>query len=112
SAAIDTGPRSNIGTRAEADLLLTAPRLNATQLPNGKTMSYTIIHSDNADLSSPSNLAGSGLIVQTGVGSAGAAGDSKRIGLPSDHKQYLGFTVTGSASGDASDVSATLEWLF
>ena len=111
----DTGPRTQLGTfhARDAELLLTAPAVTTAQLPDGKTFTYTIIHSDNADLSSPVNLA-LAAIVQTAL-----AGPELRV-LPSDagFRATLNATsdslITPSASGtgDASGVSATLEILF
>lgn len=96
---------------ALVDLLLTAPAMNTTQMPDAKTMTYDIISSDNADLSSPTVIA-PGVIVQTGAGGAGCAAATARWRPSADSKAYIGLKATGSAAGDATGASATLEALF
>lgn len=110
STAIDTGTGTGGSQLADVELLLSAPAVSTGQLPDTKTFTYAIIHSDNSDLSSPSTLF-SAVITQTG--STGAAAATKRFGLPTDTKRYVGFTITPSASGtgDASAATATLEVL-
>jgi hypothetical protein len=113
SGSIDTGVRSNNAMMQGVELLLTAPALTTGQLPDGKTFTYAIVHSDNADLSASVAL-DPAAIVQTGAGGVGAAGASVRFKTPSILARYIGFTVTPSASGtgDASGATATLAMLF
>lgn len=111
ASAIDTGKSTSLGHQGgEFEFLLSAPAVTQAQLPDTKTFTYDIIHSDNADLSSPSTLI-EDCIVQTG--STGAAANSYRFRLPSSAKRYIGFKVTpsGSGTGDASAATATLEAL-
>lgn len=113
SGAIDLSAATQNATRLGFEFLLTAPAVTTLQLPDTKTFTYSIIHSDNADLSAPVNLF-PGLIVQTGAAGAGAALATARFKLPSDAKRYLGFSITPSASGtgDASAATATMEGVF
>lgn len=112
STAIDTGKVTSQGTQPEnVEWLLTAPALTTAQQPDAKTLTYSIITSDNSDLSSPTTLI-SGCIVQTGAGGAGAAAAEYRFRLPSDAARYLGFKAVGSATGNSSAASATLEAQF
>ena len=114
ASSIDTGKASSLGHQGgEHEYLLSAPLVTTAQLPDSKTFTYDIIHSDNSDLSSPVTLI-SALITQTGAGGAGAAAATKKFRLPSDAKRYIGFKVTASASGtgDASAATATLEGQF
>ncbi|MCC6425126.1 MAG: hypothetical protein IT447_16755 [Phycisphaerales bacterium] len=91
-------------------MLLTAPAVTTAQLPDAKTFTYAVIHSDNADLSSPATLFPT-VVVQTGAAGAGAAGASWRGKIPSTARRYIGFSITPAASGtgDASAATATLE---
>jgi hypothetical protein len=91
------------------ECVLTANILTITQLPDTKTMTFLVAHSDNADLSSSETLIASA-IVQTGATGGSAAAAEKRFRLPSNVKRYLGYTITPSASGtgDASAVSSSL----
>jgi len=110
SGAIDLGLTSRSDFVAPVELLLSAPALGATPLPDAKTMKYDLIHSDNSDLSSPATLVASA-IVQTGAGGAGDVAATWRFKPPSNVKRYLGFKATGSGAGDASGSSGTLELL-
>jgi hypothetical protein len=110
-AARDLGHGSFGDFLAKAEFKLSAPAVNATMAPDTRTFTYSIIHSDNADLSSPSVLYSS-VIVQTGAGGVGAAAASFTCRLPVDVKRYVGARVTsGASTGDASSVAATLEAL-
>lgn len=112
ASAIDTRKATTSGRQlAKMELLISAPAVTQSQLPDAKTFTYDLVQSDNSDLSSPSVLA-SALITQTG--STGAAAATKRHRLPTDAKRYIGLKVTPSASGtgDASGATATLEALF
>jgi hypothetical protein len=113
STAIDTGVRSANAIAPKIDLFLSAPALSTAQLPDGKTMTYTIIQSPNPDLSGYTPLNNS-VIVQTGAGGAGAAGATARVSTPDVMSRYIGFTVTPAASGtgDASGTTATMQMLF
>ena len=48
----------------------------------------------------------------TGAGGAGCAAATYRMKPPTNVKRYVGLKATGSASGDATTASATLEVLF
>ena len=110
-AALDLG-HGNFGDFvAQAEFKLSAPAVNATMAPDTRTFTYSIIHSDNSDLSSPTVLYSS-VIVQTGAGGAGAAAATYTCRPPVDVKRYVGVRiVSGVSTGDASSVAATLEGL-
>jgi hypothetical protein len=110
-AVLDLGHGSFGDFVAQVEFKLSAPAVNATMAPDTRTFTYSVIHSDNADLSSPTVLY-PGVIVQTGAGGAGAAAASHTCRLPVDVKRYVGARiVSGAATGDASSVAATLEML-
>ena len=110
-AAIDLGHGSLGDFVANAEFKLSAPAVNTTMLPDTRTFTYSIIHSDNADLSAPVVLYGS-VLVQTGAGAAGAAAATHICRLPVDVKRHIGVRVVASAAtGDASSVAATFEGL-
>ena len=97
---------------AQTEFKVSAPAVNTTMVTDTRTMTYSIIHSDNSDLSSPSVLISS-IITQTGAGGAGAAAASATFRVPLDMKRYLGVRiVSGISTTDSSAVSATLEGLF
>lgn len=111
-AAINLGLTSRGDFVAQMELKLTAPAVNATMAPDTRTFTYSIIHSDNSDLSSASVIH-SAVITQTGASSAGAASTTATVRLPVDVKQYVGVrVVSGASTADASSVSATLEGMF
>jgi hypothetical protein len=110
-AALDLGHGSLGDFVANAEFKLSAPAVNATMAPDTRMFTYSIIHSDNADLSSPVVLYPS-VITQTGAGGVGAAAASHICRLPVDVKRYVGTRVaSGASTGDASSVAATLEIL-
>lgn len=110
-AAIDLGHGSFGDFVAPAELKISAPAVTTTMLPNAATLTYSTIHSDNADLSSPSVLH-SAALTQTGAGGVGAAADSVVVRPPVDVKRYVGLRIVSSATvTDSSSVSATLEAL-
>lgn len=103
------------GTRgrllADMEFLLEAPAMNTTQMPNAKTMTYSIEMDDNSGFSS-ATVINAGLLVQTGAGGAGCAAASQRFRLPSNCERYVRVKATGSGAGDASGVSMTLTPVF
>ena len=112
SDPLDTG----VGARGEQigdmELLLTYPSLSLAQLPNTKTMSYSIICSANADLSSPTVVAPN-IVVQTGADPTDpTAGGTFRYRIPSNGARYWGAKATGVATVDGSASSLTLEMVF
>lgn len=112
SNGIDLGSKTAWGDRlAQCELLLSAPALTTTQQPDAKTLTYTIQHDDASDFGSAATLAGS-VIVQTGAGGAGAAAATFRMKIPTNCKRYVRVAIVGSATGDSSGASATLELLF
>ena len=111
SDAIDLENTSRADEVRDIELLLSAPALNVTEQPNSKMMIYDIIYSANSDLSSPTTYMAAA-ITQTGAGGVGAAAATKRIKLPSDAARYWGAKATGSAAGNATTASMTLELLF
>jgi len=111
SSALDLQNSSRGSFLAAAELLISAPAMGATPMPDAKTMKYDIIHSDNADLSSSATLFAAA-ITQTGASGAGCAAATFRWKPPSDVKRYIGVKATGSAAGDATASSFTIEMLF
>lgn len=110
--AIDLKHSSRGDFLANCEAKVSAPAVNTTMAPDTRTFTYSVIHSDNANLSSPTVLY-SGVITQTGAASAGAAAATATVRLPVDVKRYVGVRiVSGASTTDASAVSATLQLLF
>lgn len=110
SPGIDTGVSGSLGTHTgSVEYLLTAPALNTTQCPDGKTVKYSILVDTVDPVDSSSTVKLPDVITQTGAGGAGAAAATFRFRAASDWPRIIGFKVVGSASGDATGASATLE---
>jgi hypothetical protein len=110
-AAIDLGLGERGDFLANAEFKLSAPAVTTVMAPDTRTFTYSIVHSENSDLSEPTVLVAS-CIVQTGAGGAGAAADSYTFRAPVDVKRYVGVKiVSGASTANASTVSATLEVL-
>jgi hypothetical protein len=111
-AAIDLGHGAKGDFLANAEFKLEAPAVTTTMAPDTRTLTYSIIHSDNADLSAPTVLMPS-VIVQTGAGGAGAAAADYTFRPPVDVKRYIGVRIVSGASiTDSSARSATLRGMF
>src|SRR4051794_207478 len=89
STAIDLVKTANADTVANFELLVSVPACNTTQLPDAATHKFDIVHSDNADLSSPTTIAAT-VYTQTGAGGVGAAAGSFRFKFPDAVKRYVG----------------------
>jgi len=92
------------GTLGQVDLVLTAPALTATELPNTRTLTFAL--QDSADDSSFADVAGyEQICYQVGAGSAVAA-ESPRITLPSTVRRYIRVrATTGASTGNCSGKS-------
>lgn len=111
SDALDTMCGTRGDQLAPIEFLLSAPAMNATEMPDAKTMKYDIIYSVNADLSAPTTYI-TAAITQTGAGGVGCAAATFRVVPPVDGARYWGVKATGSASGNATTASMTFEMLF
>lgn len=103
SNAIDLGPHRKSGT---PELLILAPALTTTQLPNTETMTYIVEFAAATGFSTITRSITVG--VQTGAGGAGAVADEYRCGVASDADQYCRLKVTKTGTGNASTVSGTI----
>ena len=95
----------DLGEHAKAvDVVVEVPALNATILPDTRTMTTTIEVSTASNFS-PSVTVQS--VVQTGASSAGAAAVSVRGSVPPGYRYARAKIVSGASTTDASAVSAT-----
>jgi hypothetical protein len=112
SAGLDIGKTSALGDKSQdVEFLLSAPALTAAEAPDGRTLTYAIKWSENADLSAPTTYMPAA-IIQTGAGGAGAAAATFTFRVPSTAGRYLFLTITGNGEGDASGSAAAVEMLF
>lgn len=111
SAGINLGHTTKEDHLAECELLITAPALNTTQLPDTETMTWSVEVDDNASFSSATVL-NSAALVQTGAGGAGAAAATARVRLPSNVEQYVRVKATKTGTGDCSGLSGTAQLMF
>lgn len=110
-AGIDLGHGGFGDFLADAELKISAPAVTTTMAPDTRTFTYSVIHSDSANLGTPAIIHNS-VIVQAGAGGAGAAAAEAIVRLPVDVKRYVGLRiVSGASTTDASAVAATLELL-
>ena len=111
--ALDVGLVGDRGAReAECELLISAPALTTTELPDTKTMTYDVQASSSPTFASGNVDLGKAVITQTGAGGAGAAAATARFRLPSTCPRYVRVNATNSGAGDASGKSLTEEILF
>ena len=113
SCVVDLGAKGARDVlKAQLELLISAPALGTTPLPDTETMIYFVQMDSDVAFGSPTSVYGT-VLTQTGAGSAGAAAATKRVWLPSDCERYVRVGATGSTTiGDCSGSSVTAEALF
>lgn len=113
SNGIDLGALTGRGMRpSNVELVVEAPALNSSQLPNGTTMKYSVQQDDDPAFGSPETLFADA-IVQTGAGGIGAGSVVGRGRLPSDCKRYLRLSIqSGTGTGNASGATAEMSLRF
>lgn len=98
-------------TTETINLVVLAPALSTTILPDTRTMSYVI--ADSADNSSFTAIGTLATQVQTGAGGVGAAAATYTFKLPPNTRRYIRLQITsGASTTDASATSATFELAF
>jgi hypothetical protein len=106
-AAFDLG---ELSTRddfvAQCELLITAPALTTTQLPDASTATYSVEMSTDNFVTNTVIVADK-VLVQTGAGGAGAAAATARFRLPTQVSRYARVKVT-LAGSPGTCVAATL----
>lgn len=113
---VDLGITTQQGVApGNVEFLLTAPAMNATQMPDAKTMKYSILVDTVNPVDGSSTVLMPDVITQTGAGGVGCAAATYRFRLPSSNAlakaTIVGARAIGSAAGDATTASATLELL-
>ncbi len=108
---LDLGHGVNGSHVAPHEILIEAPALTTTELPDTETMTYSIETDDNAAFSS-ATIVDADVLVQTGAGGAGAAAAEQRYRLPTTCERYVRLKATNSGAGDASGKSMTFSLKF
>lgn len=113
--SIDSECTSAADFVARTEMLISAPALNTTVLPDTKTMTYALLASANSNMAGAVIVLNSA-IVQTGASGAGSAAKTVRYKLPTDialtYGRYIGLqAVSGANTTNAATLSATLEML-
>lgn len=110
SDGFDTQNSSRGTFQADAELVIAAPALGATPLPDGQTITYHVFHDTAVGFGSETLLATLG--VQTGAGGAGAAAAEFRLRLPTNVKRYVRAKAvkTGAANASASSAEVRLRF--
>jgi hypothetical protein len=111
SAGIDLQTDANSQFLPNGELLVSAPALTVTQLPNTQTIQYSVVTSANANMSNPTVVDLNGM-TQTGAGGAGAAASSFRFKPASNTQRYIAIRAVNSGSGDCSSASVTMQLVF
>lgn len=107
----DLGHGSKGDFLAQCELLIEAPALGATPLPNAKTMTFSVEHDTDPAFGTAVVLADK-VIVQTGAGGVGDGAETARFRLPTNVNRYVRVKATGSGAGDASASSFTVSVVF
>ena len=84
-----------------SELLVSAPALDATALPNTETVTYKLQHDSDSAFGSATDTAD--ILTQTGAGGTGADAAEARFAIPTDGERYWRVVATTSSStGDCS----------
>ena len=108
---IDTQKGTTGQNAGVEEWILKAPAMNTTEMPDAKTMIYSILMDTVEPIDGSSVILMPNVITQTGAGGAGCAAAEYRFRLPSDAQKLISFKAVGSAAGNATTASATLEVL-
>jgi len=106
---IDLGHSTRGDFVAPVEFLLSIPALTTSEQPDSKVLTYTVETDTDSNFGSPTVAMTLG--TQTGAGGAGAAAVEFRFTLPTTTERYVRTKATGSASGNSSTKSMTLEVL-
>ena len=79
-----------------------SPSLNTTQLPDTQTLTFSLLESNNSDLSAPTGTTVMG--IATGAGGVGASAATFCARLRFSGGRYFGVKCTASATAAASGV--------
>lgn len=96
---------------ADFELLIEAPALTTTELPDTETYKYSIETDDNAAFGSAKVLH-TDVMQQLGAGGAGAAAKSERVRLPSNCERYVRVRGTKTGTGNPSAKVFTVSLMF
>ena len=107
AAAIDLQQNGTGSFVADVEFQLDAPLLTAAELPDTKTITYSVLASANADMSSP-DVIHAAILTQTGDGVDGAAAATAKFTVTSETKRYISVKAVGVATVAASTKSLTL----
>ena len=110
SAGIDLGHGAKGDFLANVEVKISAPALTTTELPDTKTMTYSIQHDTDSAFGTVADLY-PGVIVQTGAGGAGAAAATFTAKLPVDVARHIRVKAVNSGAGDTSGKELTVEVL-
>lgn len=101
---------------AGCELEVSAPALTTTMLPDTRTATYDLLHSDEVNVDGTIKgpvVLQAGFILQTGAGGAGAAAVTKKIRPQTSIKKFVALRCTlGASTTDSSARSMTLDMLF
>lgn len=116
SQPIDTQNGPNGHFLAPCELVIEAPALSTTILPNAAVATYKVVHGDavdaNGNIVSPVDLIASAH-VQTGAGGAGAAAAEKRYRLPVNVKRFVALNVAfGANATTGAALKAGIDFAF
>lgn len=109
SGSIDLDITTRSDFVADAELRISSPALNGTELPNGETITYQVFHDTQSNFATETLLANVGTV--TGSGGTGAAAQEFRVRPPTNAKRYVRLKCVKTGTGNASAKSATIDLL-
>lgn len=110
SSTFDLGSGENIVRPPNVEIVVGAPALGATPLPNGKYMYYDLYHDTDSTMATEELLLRIGQ--QLGAGGVGDDAATLRTRLPSTCNRYIRVKATGTDAGDASGSNFSAQIMF
>ena len=107
TADIDLGTNSKGFLTENHELEIFVPALNATQLPNGATITVLIQNGPTAGTTVSSGISR----VITGAGGVGSAASTFRVRLPANSAQFLNVRFTAATTGSLTAITAAVKLL-
>ncbi len=109
TADLDLGVLSGREFPGTVEVVVDVPALNATMLPDTKTLTVQL---QNGAAASPTTAIGEALVI-TGAGGVGAAASQLRVRLPSTALRYLNCKFTsGALTTTMAAVSGEMDLVF
>ena len=111
SPVLDTGKTSGLASQPDLDVEIAAPSREQSELPDGETLTYSIIGAVDVNLNGAVTLVPNA-IIQTGAAGNGSAAVTRKFRLPTNAPRYVCLAILASENvGESQGSRASLRFL-